>query len=101
MRRETLGVLGLLLSVGVFAPSGTAQSFDIVKVADGVYAAVGRAGVASNGAFIVNKDDVLVVDTHFRPSWAKDLIAEIRKITNKPVRYVVNTHWHKDTTQGT
>jgi glyoxylase-like metal-dependent hydrolase (beta-lactamase superfamily II) len=77
-----------------------AQSFDIVKVADGVYAAIGRAGVASNGAFIVNKDDVLVVDTHFRPSWANDLIAEIRKITNKPVRYVVNTHWHNDHVQG-
>jgi glyoxylase-like metal-dependent hydrolase (beta-lactamase superfamily II) len=90
----------LLLSMGLFAPPGKAQSFDIVKVADGVYAAIGRAGVASNGAFIVNKDDVLVVDTHFRPSWANDLIAEIRKITNKPVRYVVNTHWHNDHVQG-
>ncbi|MBI1737952.1 MAG: MBL fold metallo-hydrolase [Acidobacteria bacterium] len=100
MRRKMLGVVVLLLSLGLFAPSGMAQSFDIVKVADGVYAAIGRAGVASNGAFIVNKDDVLVVDTHFRPSWAKDLIAEIRKITNKPVRYVVNTHWHNDHVQG-
>ncbi len=100
MRRKTLAILVLLLGVGVFAPSGTAQSFDIVKVADGVYAAVGRAGVASNGAFIVNKDDVLVVDTHFRPSWANDLIAEIRKVTPKPVRYVVNTHWHNDHVQG-
>ncbi|MCL5288644.1 MAG: MBL fold metallo-hydrolase [Acidobacteria bacterium] len=98
MGRRSLGVLILLL--GLLAPSGLAQSFDIVKVADGVYAAVGRAGVASNGAFIVNKEDVLVVDTHFRPSWAKDLIAEIRKVTNKPVRYVVNTHWHNDHVQG-
>ncbi len=77
-----------------------AQSFDIVKVADGVYAAIGRPGVASNGAFIVNQDDVVVVDTHLRPSWARDLIAEIRKVTNKPVRYVVDTHWHPDHTQG-
>ncbi len=100
MRRKMLIVLALLTCLGLFAPSGNAQSFDIVKVADGVYAAVGRAGVASNGAFIVNQDDVLVVDTHFRPSWAKDLIAEIRKVTNKPVRYVVNTHWHNDHVQG-
>ncbi len=99
MRRITLAVL-ILLGLGLCAPAGQAQSFDIVKVADGVYAAVGRAGVASNGAFIVNKDDVLVVDTHYRPSWARDLIAEIRKITNKPVRYVVNTHWHNDHVQG-
>jgi len=84
----------------LFAPPGQAQSFDISKVADGVYAAIGRPGVASNGAFIINKDDVVVVDTHLRPSWARDLIAEIRKITDKPVRYVVNTHWHPDHVQG-
>jgi glyoxylase-like metal-dependent hydrolase (beta-lactamase superfamily II) len=76
------------------------QSFDITEVAPGVFAAIGRAGVASNGAFIINQDDVLVVDTHFRPSWARDLIAEIRKRTPKPVRYVVNTHWHNDHVQG-
>lgn len=100
MRRKRLGALVLLMGLGIIAPEGLAQSFDIVKVADGVYAAVGRGGVASNGAFIVNKDDVLVVDTHYRPSWARDLIAEIRKITDKPVRYVVNTHWHNDHVQG-
>ena len=100
MKRKLLGVAALLVSVSLLAPAGMAQSFDIVKVADGVYAAIGKPGVLSNGAFIVNKDDVLVVDTHFRPSWAKDLIAEIRKITNKPVRYVVNTHWHNDHVQG-
>jgi glyoxylase-like metal-dependent hydrolase (beta-lactamase superfamily II) len=85
-----------LLTAGVAG----GQSFDIVKVADGVYAAIGRGNVASNGAFIVNQDDVLVVDTHYRPSWARDLIAEVRKITAKPVRYVVNTHWHNDHVQG-
>lgn len=100
MQRKTLGGLAVLLCLGLFAPSGKAQSFDIVKVADGVYAAIGRGGVFSNGAFIVNRDDVLVVDTHLRPSWAKDLIAEIRKITDNPVRYVVNTHWHNDHVQG-
>jgi len=92
-----LALTGVLLAVPVAAQG---QSFDIIPVAEGVYAAVGRTGVASNGAFIVNRDDVLVVDTHFRPSWARDLIAEIRKVTDKPVRYVVNTHWHNDHTQG-
>jgi cyclase len=100
MRRIVFYGVALLLALGMAASAASAQSFDIVKVADGVYAAVGRGNVASNGAFIINQDDVLVVDTHYRPSWAKDLIAEIRKITNKPVRYVVNTHWHNDHTQG-
>ncbi len=98
MRKHWIA-LAAVFTLGMTAPVG-AQSFDIVKVADGVYAAVGRAGVASNGAFIVNKDDVLVVDTHYRPSWARDLIAEIKKVTDKPVRYVVNSHWHNDHTQG-
>jgi glyoxylase-like metal-dependent hydrolase (beta-lactamase superfamily II) len=90
------GALAALIAAG----SASAQSFDIVKVADGVYAAIGRAGVASNGAFVVTDDEVLVVDTHYRPSWARDLIAEIKKVTDKPVRFVVNTHWHNDHVQG-
>jgi cyclase len=88
-----------LFALGL-ASAARAQSFDIIPVGDGTYAAIGRAGVASNGAFIINQDDVVVVDTHYRPSWARDLIAEIRKLTNKPVRYVVDTHWHNDHTQG-
>jgi len=47
------------------------QSFKIVEVADGVYAGIGLNGVFGNGAFIVNRDNVLVVDTQERPSWAR------------------------------
>ena len=83
------------------APSADAsQSFEIVKVADGVYAGIGLNGVFGNGAFIVNRDNVLVVDTQERPSWARDFIADIRAVTPKPVRYVVNTHYHRDHSQG-
>ncbi len=101
MRYGKLSRMFLALAMGLAAAgSAAAQSFDIVKAADGVYAAIGKPGVFSNAAFIVNDDDVLVVDTHLRPSWARDLVAEIRKITDKPVRYVVNTHWHGDHVQG-
>ena len=100
MRRTILPAVLMLVFLLCLAQAGRAQSFDIIKVADGVYAGIGRAGVFSNGAFIVNKDDVVVVDTHLRPSWARDLIAEIRKVTDKPVRYVVDTHWHPDHVQG-
>jgi len=48
----------------------------------------------------VNDDDVVVVDTHLRPSWARETIAAIKKVTDKPVRYVINTHWHRDHVQG-
>lgn len=97
---RVLRVILPLAAISLSAIPAAAQSFDVVKVADGVYAAIGKPGVYSNGAFIVNDEDVLVVDTHLRPSWAHDLIAEIRKITPKPVRYVVDTHWHPDHVQG-
>ena len=45
-------------------------------------------------------DGVLVVDTHSRPSSARALIAQIGTITDKPVRFAVNTHFHWDHAQG-
>ena len=53
-----------------------------------------------NSVVVVNADDVLVFDTNTRPSSARIILAEIRKITNKPVRYVVNSHWHPDHWSG-
>jgi cyclase len=49
---------------------------------------------------IVNENDVLVFDTFARPSTARTVLAEIRKITDKPVRYVVNSHHHPDHWSG-
>jgi glyoxylase-like metal-dependent hydrolase (beta-lactamase superfamily II) len=98
---------GIVIEVAVFtlivAAAGSAaaaQSFDIVNVAPGVYAAIGKNGTFGNGAFIVNSDGVIVIDTQARPSWARDLMAEIKKVTNKPVTTVVNTHFHGDHTNG-
>src|ERR1700719_1721483 len=85
------------------APAASTNLFRIEKVADGVYAALARPQVLTNcnAAIFVNSQDVLVVDAHSRPSAAASLIAQIRKdITTKPVRYLVNTHFHWDHTQG-
>jgi cyclase len=48
----------------------------------------------------VNENDVLVFDDFSRPSTARTELAEIRKITDKPVRYVVNSHHHPDHWSG-
>ena len=54
-----------------------------------------------NSVAIVNDDDVLVFDTTVaRPSTARTILGEIRKITSKPVRLVVNSHWHQDHWSG-
>jgi len=76
--------------------------FDIKPVADGVYAAIAKPAykVNCNAAIILFDDVVLVVDTHSKPSAARALIEQIKKLTDKPVRYVVNTHFHWDHYQG-
>ena len=72
------------------------ELFDLQKVSDGVYAAIAkpRTPINCNAAVIVYDEGVLVVDTHSRPSSAQALIAQIKSITDKPVRYAVNSHFH-------
>ncbi len=74
-------------------PRGQTQPtlFDFKKVADGIFGAIAKptAMLNCNAAVIVNRDHVLVVDTHSKPSAAKALIRQIRdEITPLPVRYV-------------
>jgi len=85
------------------APGASADLFKIEKVADGVFAALARPQVLTNcnAVVFVNSQDVLVVDAHSKPSAAAALIAQIKKdVTTKPVRYLVNSHFHWDHTQG-
>jgi glyoxylase-like metal-dependent hydrolase (beta-lactamase superfamily II) len=77
--------------------------FDLQKAADGVYFAMARpqAMINCNAAVFVRSKDVVVVDAHSKPSAAAALVAQIkRELTDKPVRYVINTHFHWDHTQG-
>ena len=77
--------------------------FDIEKITDGIYAAIARpaAVVNCNAVIFERSADLLVVDTHSKPSAAAALVAQIRaEVSRKPVRYVVNTHFHYDHTQG-
>ena len=79
-----------------------APTFTFTKIADNVYFAVGTGAltVFSNAAIIINENDVLLVDTHVSPDAAQALLTELKTLTNKPVRYVVNTHFHFDHSSG-
>jgi cyclase len=86
-------------------PAGTAHAgngFRFNKVAEGVYHAIGTGAltVVGNSSVIVNEDDVIVVDDHVSPAAAWVLLEEIKTLTNKPVRTVINTHFHYDHAHG-
>jgi cyclase len=86
----------------------TAQPRDssarVERLAEGVYAIIHDDATDewphSNTGVVVYDDGVLVVDATYLPSRARADIALIRKLTDKPVRYLVNTHWHMDHTYG-
>jgi cyclase len=68
------------------------------KVADGIYYATasGTMNVGSNSPIIVNGDEALVVDSEITPAAARALVADLKAVTPKPVRYVVDSHYHYD-----
>lgn len=76
----------------------------IEKVVDGVFVAIRPEPpgvfVDANSVFLVGPDDVIVVDTNATPSSARASLAALKKISARPVRAVINTHWHQDHING-
>lgn len=79
-------------------------SLPIEEVAPGVHAVIRPEplGLANHGntVFIVNEADVVVVDSPFTRQATHEVIDALRRITNRPVSFVINTHWHDDHTFG-
>jgi cyclase len=53
-----------------------------------------------NTGFIIGKNGILVIDSTFSPDNAKEILKNIRSVTQKPIRYLFNTHHHADHTFG-
>lgn len=90
--------LTILLILAVPAVSRADDIFDFHPVGEGVVAAIAKTHRPANGnaAIILLDDGVMVIDSGATPSSARALIAHIKKLTAKPVTYVVNTHFHWD-----
>jgi cyclase len=107
MRRVSILMMAGLLSLAAFriaspAASKAEDDFQLVKVAEGVYAGIAKPGglASGNAGFIIGDGGVLIVDTFFTPVAVEELIGEIGKLTNQPIKYAVNTHYHLDHTGG-
>jgi len=101
--RLAIVVAGVSLCAAVFraqAPPEAAYRFQ--QIGSGIFSAIGTGtmNVGANSAVIVNADDVLIVDSHISPESARAMLAEIKRLTDKPVRFLVNTHFHYDHTNG-
>jgi cyclase len=77
----------------------------LVKLSPNVYAMIATGptaaeGLGANSGFVVGRDGVLVVDTRYTPALANELLSAIRYVTQAPIKYVVNTHYHPDHTWG-
>lgn len=89
-------------SLNAQPPAYGGPQFERAEVAPGVFAFVfdnplgDAAGVDGTAVVIINESDVVVVDAQWSPTSARRIIAEIRKLTPNPVRYVITTHWHGD-----
>ena len=105
--RLTIAALMICAAAQAFAQTQLPPVFttyDTVKLADGVYAFIApeasTAFVSGNSVLIIGADGALVVDSGHVPSLTRRMIAEITRLTDKPVRFLVNTHWHPDHVSG-
>ena len=84
------------------AAPAPANYFTIKPLGHNVFAAiaVSGSGAGSNAGFVIGDDGVAVIDTFQKVDAAKSLLAEIRKMTPLPIKYVINTHYHIDHVTG-
>ena len=101
--RLALALAGVAVSALVFHAQVPAQAaYTFTEIVPGVYSAIGTGtmNVGSNSAVIVNRDEVMIVDSHISPESGRAMLQELKAITDKPVRFLINTHFHYDHTNG-
>src|SRR5947208_3162682 len=112
MKRKLVATIGVIALMAIALintehhPKAAApkaeDDFQLVKVADGVYAAIAKPGglASGNAGFVIGDDGVLIFDTFFTPAAIEELIGEIQSLTKLPIKYAVNSHYHLDHTGG-
>lgn len=104
IRRKLLALSCTAMLLPAIVTAQQNEHFRVEKVNDHVYAFISGDGtqhwVDGNSYAIVTDEGVLVVDAHGMPVIAEANIAAIRQITDRPIKYLLNTHWHWDHNLG-
>jgi glyoxylase-like metal-dependent hydrolase (beta-lactamase superfamily II) len=95
-------------TLGIAQAASQKNKVIAVKVATNTWFVEGQAALGSaanrnfisNAAFVVTREGVVVIDALGSPALAKELIAQIRKVTRQPIRYLIVTHYHADHIYG-
>jgi cyclase len=102
--RVAAAVALLFCAAAAFADSVNTQQRTTTKLAEGVYTIRHKdspdGNLNGNTTVVIGSKEVLVVDSCFQLSAAKEDVAQIRQWTDKPVRYLVITHFHNDHNMG-
>ena len=82
------------MSERTFASQGDLEQKEVsfTKLAEGAYAYTAEGD--PNSGIVIGDDSVMVIDTQATPGMAEDVIARVREVTDKPIKYVVLTHYH-------
>jgi glyoxylase-like metal-dependent hydrolase (beta-lactamase superfamily II) len=109
-RHRVVAVASILVALGCRGPEANpteravSPNLELVQLDSGVFAAIRKEplslAVNANSLIIVRDTDVVVVDAQFTRAATRETIAAIRSLTDKPVGYVINTHWHDDHVAG-
>src|SRR5215510_9328604 len=109
MRITMAALLGAVLTVSLLITGRAQTGGPIVsgahrfeKVIDGVYYATasGTMNVGANSPIILTDDEALIIDSEITPAAGRALAADLKAITSKPIRYVVDSHYHYDHAHG-
>src|SRR5678815_5249586 len=92
------------LAFGLFASSGMAPApgpfdYDTIEIAPNVYGFFEKRLnpiVSSNIVLVIGNDAALLFDTGHHPTITRQIARDVKRLTKKPVRYVVISHWHDD-----
>ncbi len=106
LRKKVLAILAVLFFCGLNIDHTVMAQDRLTMIADGIYSYVGAQNPSpahnfgANAGIIIGRDGIVVVDTLISAKEAKRFIKDIRAVSDKPVKYVVNTHDHLDHVLG-